>query len=186
MDKEVRNVCKKKRKNVGILKKQGGGFPNPTSFVIWPSDFLYAKIPKNDIILYIYSVKNMMMTIINDDVFLKRMFAEKKLGKRFHKGRFLYINVWRNISDTPIGIGLVWHIDVNPLWHSIIGEMIIKIPNRKWSSGRVWRDLPGQTWWLHCHRLLWQSIQVVGGTGAGTGAGTGGGGQKIQNSNFLG
>ena len=114
------------------------------------------------------------MTIINDDDFPHRVFAEKKLDKRFHKGRFLYINVWRNISDTPIGIGLVWHIDVNPLWHSIIGEMIIKIPNRKWSSGRVWRDLPGQTWWLHCHRLLWQSIQVVGGTGAGTG----GGGQK--------
>ena len=43
--------------------------------------------------------------------FPHRMFAEKKLGERFHKGRFLYINVWRNISDTPIGIGVVWHID---------------------------------------------------------------------------
>jgi len=31
-----------------------------------------------------------------------RMFAQK-LGERFHKGRFLYINAWRNISDTPIG-----------------------------------------------------------------------------------
>merc|ERR1711892_794049 len=25
------------------------------------------------------------------------------LDKKFHKGRFLYINAWRNITDTPIG-----------------------------------------------------------------------------------
>jgi len=31
-----------------------------------------------------------------------RMFANK-LGEKYHKGRFLYINAWRNISDTPIG-----------------------------------------------------------------------------------
>ena len=37
---------RKKREIVGILKKQRGGgvYPNPTSFVIWPSDFLHAKI----------------------------------------------------------------------------------------------------------------------------------------------
>ena len=35
---------KTKRENVGILKNRGGVFPNPTSFVIWPSDFLHAKI----------------------------------------------------------------------------------------------------------------------------------------------
>merc|ERR1712018_155227 len=31
-----------------------------------------------------------------------RMFAQK-LGERYHKGRFLYINAWRNISNEPIG-----------------------------------------------------------------------------------
>ena len=35
----------KKWENVGILKTQewGGVYPNPTSFVIWPSDFWHAK-----------------------------------------------------------------------------------------------------------------------------------------------
>jgi len=34
------------------------------------------------------------------DVF--KMFA-RGLDKKYHKGRFLYINAWRNITDTPIG-----------------------------------------------------------------------------------
>ena len=35
---------KKNRENVGILKKKTGGvYPNPTSFVIWPSGFWHAK-----------------------------------------------------------------------------------------------------------------------------------------------
>ena len=55
----------------------------------------------------VITVVMVTMTIINDDDFPHRVFAEKKLGERFHKGRFLYINVWRNISDTPIGIGVV-------------------------------------------------------------------------------
>ena len=45
----------------------------------------------------------------HDDNYLHRMFAQK-LGERYHKGRFLYINAWRNISDTPIGIhkDIIW------------------------------------------------------------------------------
>ena len=45
----------------------------------------------------------------HDDNYLHRMFAQK-LGERYHKGRFLYINAWRNISDTPIGIHkeIIW------------------------------------------------------------------------------
>ena len=80
------------------------GFPNPTSekFPHFPVFFFFReRASLKTISYYIYSVKNMMMTIIN------RVFAEKKLGERFHKGRFLYVNVWRNISDTPIGIGVV-------------------------------------------------------------------------------
>ena len=42
----LRDVCHKKTGKCGNFekKKRGGGvYPNPTSFVIWPSDFWYAK-----------------------------------------------------------------------------------------------------------------------------------------------
>ena len=60
-----------------------------------------------------------------------RMFAQK-LGERFHKGRFLYINAWRNISDTPIGIhkDIIKikyndHIDHDPMNYKHLCELII-------------------------------------------------------------
>ena len=34
LQKMIKGRCQKKRENVGILKKQGGVYPNPISFVI--------------------------------------------------------------------------------------------------------------------------------------------------------
>ena len=78
-----------------------------------------------------YMIKIVIIMFIRMIIPPHRMFAQK-LGERFHKGRFLYINAWRNISDTPIGIHkdiikikYNGHIDHDPLNNKHLCELII-------------------------------------------------------------